>query len=103
MRKGRRVSAPFPPPRFFECETMMNNMVLFNWKKMALRRELKTNFILEFPAYRSAFGMQAGRWESQDEMRFANNGYRLSVNNAQLVMNRIMDVMKEKNRIEKVI
>jgi hypothetical protein len=49
MRKGRRASAPFPPPRFFECETMMNNMVLFNWKKMALRRELKTNFISEFP------------------------------------------------------
>jgi hypothetical protein len=39
---------------------MMNIMVLFNWKKMALRRELKTNFILEFPAYRSAFGTQAG-------------------------------------------
>jgi hypothetical protein len=48
MRKGRRASAPFPPPRFFESETMMNILVLFNWKKMALRRELKTNFILEF-------------------------------------------------------
>ena len=66
---------------------------------MALRRELNTNFILEFPAYRSAFGTQAGRWESQDEMRFANNGYRLSVNNEQLTIGNeqdIMDVMKEK-------
>jgi hypothetical protein len=75
MRKGRRASAPFPPPRFFESETMMNILVLLNWKKMALRRELKTNFILEFPMGKPR--------------RDAIRKQRLSMNSEQLMLDRI--------------
>jgi hypothetical protein len=79
MREGRRASAPFPPPRFFKSETTMNIMVWFNWKKMTLRRELKTNFILEFPVYRSAFGTQDdGKAKTRCDSQTTVNSWQLT-------------------------